>query len=199
MTPGIGRTLRAVIGNAIVWGASWTGLSLAMMAALRPIGIIPADIGPLDMLGMAVRIGFVGGLAGTAFAGYLRLAKRGRRLPELSALRIGVGSGIAAGVLVPTLMQLASLASGGGFVAWRDINTDIVIVTLFGGIAAGVSVKLAQLASRFVPDAAPPAIDEADVLERLGPVMDAERFAQWGRREAAAPRTPASPRGRHEP
>lgn len=199
MKASIWRAVRAAIGNAVVWGVAWTGLAMVAMIGLRAVGYVPPTIGPLDMFGMAIRIGFVGGLAGAVFAGVLRLAHRGRRLSELSALRFGVGGALASGILVPTAMQLSNLLSGQGLVPWGLIVDDMIYVTLFGGLAAGVSVKLAQLASRVVPDEPPVAIDEAEVLERLGPVMDAERFERWGRRgeEDAAPAAP--PRHRVEP
>jgi hypothetical protein len=181
MKSGIWRTVRAAFGNAVVWGAAWTGLAMVAMVGLRAVGYVPPTIGPLDMLGMALRIGFVGGLAGAAFAGYLRFVHRGRRLAELSPLRFGIGGALATGILVPTAMQLMNLLSGDGFVAWRLIADDVIYLTLFGGLAAGVSVKLAQLASRVVPDDPPTEIDEGAVLERLGAPMDTERFERWGR------------------
>lgn len=178
---GIGKALRAAVGNAIVWGATWTGLAMLTMVGLRAIGRIPVTLGILDYLGMALRIGFLGGLVGVAFAAYLRVAQRGRRLGDLSALRFGIGGGIATGILVPTVMQLSSLISGGTFVPWEYLNEDIVIVTVFGGVAAGISIKLAQLASRVVPDEAPAGIDRSEVLNRLGPVNEADRFAESAR------------------
>lgn len=179
----LGRTWRAVIGNAAVWGTAWAGLALSGMFGLRAVGLIPSSLRFIDLLGMALRIGFVGGLVGMAFATYLRFVHRGRRLADLSAVRIGIGIGIATGILVPSLMQLSSLATGGGLVPWGLIDGDIVMVTLFGGIAAGVSVRLAQLASRIVPDEEPTvAIDETEVLSRLGPATDMERYERWERR-----------------
>jgi hypothetical protein len=199
MKAGFRKAIRAAIGNAVVWGVAWTGLAMVAMIGLRAVGYVPPTIGPLDMLGMAIRIGIVGGLAGAVFAGVLRLAHRGRRLSELSALRFGIGGALATGILVPTAMQLSSLLSGGGLVPWNLITDDMIYVTLFGGLAAGVSVKLAQFASRFVPDEPPVVIDEAQVLDRLGPVMDAERFERWGRRGEEAAETSAPPRRMGEP
>ena len=142
----ISRRLRGAIGNAVVWGAGWTAAALALFAVLKVAGILPASVIWLDALVVAARFGFMGGIAGAAISPLISLLYRGRRLSEIRALRFGVGGGIAAGLFVPAFLQAMNLLSGGGMVPMGLVMDDGLMAALFGAVAAGGSLKLAQRA-----------------------------------------------------
>lgn len=159
--------IKAALRNAVVWGVAWGAAAFVTILAMRTVGlVVPPSIRLIDALGMAIRIGIVGGIAGVAFAGVIRLVYRGRRLADINALRFGLGGGVLAGALVPSAMEILSLLTGGGVVPWSLIRGDTIIATLFGAMAAGGTIKLAQLAeSRSRRDAE--LLDAADAVPEL--------------------------------
>ena len=68
------RLLTGAARNGVVWGIAWFALAFVTILVLRTIGVIvPATIGVLDAIGMAIRIGIVGGIAA---GGSMWLAQR---------------------------------------------------------------------------------------------------------------------------
>ncbi|MDF1503294.1 hypothetical protein [Roseisolibacter sp. H3M3-2] len=143
-----GRLLRAAVGNGVLWGAGWGALALLAFPVLRLVGVVPPEIGWLDALGMAIRIGFGGGVVGAAFALFLRLAYRGRRVRDLGVGRFALVGALVAGVFVPLVLQAINLLTGGELVAWREIDGDMVMAAVFGAVMSGGSLWLAQRAER---------------------------------------------------
>ena len=142
----IARRLAGAAKNAAVWGGAWFTLAFGTMIGLRTAGVVvPPEIGVLDVIGMAIRVGIVGGVAGGAFALFVSVLYRGRRLSEISWARFGLG-----GATVAVLFVLAFFAAGGlvggGFPALEDILGDLIMAAGFGGITAGASMWLAQRA-----------------------------------------------------
>jgi hypothetical protein len=143
----VGRRVRGAVKNAVVWGVAWSALAFVTILALRTLGVVvPFWIDWLDALGMSLRLGVMGGITGGAFSLFISQIYRGRRLSEISWARFGVGGGILAGLFVPTVLLMANLLTGGGVLPFDAIRSDIVIAALFGGIAAGGSMWLAQRA-----------------------------------------------------
>jgi hypothetical protein len=136
--------LRATFRNSLVWGVVWGTFGSAVATAMRLIDKIPFGNALLDGLGMGIRIGFVGAIAGAAFFAFISVAYRGKRLSEISWLRFGVGGAIVAGLFVPAFLQTMSLLSGGGLVPWHLVWDDFVYSALFGGITAAGTMILAQ-------------------------------------------------------
>ena len=68
-----------------------------------------------DALGMAIRVDIVGGIAGGAFAMFIRLFYRGRRLKDIDPVRFGLGGAIVAALFMFAFFAVANLASGDGF------------------------------------------------------------------------------------
>jgi hypothetical protein len=149
------RLLTGAVKNGIVWGVAWFVLAFVTILVLRTIGVVvPPSIGVLDAVGMAIRVGIVGGIAGGAFAAFISLLYRGRRLSEISWLRFGLGGALVAELFMLAFFAITNLAGGDGFPPLADILSDLVIAAVFGGIAAGGSMWLAQRAT--------PAPDEDD-------------------------------------
>lgn len=176
----VGNIARRLVGaakNAVVWGVTWSGLAFGTILGLRTVGVmVPPEIGVLDALGMAIRVGIMGGITGGAFALFISLAYRGRRLSEISAVRFGVGGAIVALLIVLGFFTLGNLATGDALPALDDILSDLVMVAAFGGIAAGASMWLAQRGDT-LPGAskdAPGRLMSGDPLASLGDLRHRE-------------------------
>jgi hypothetical protein len=142
----IARRLTGAAKNAVVWGGAWFTLAFGTILGLRTIGVVvPPEIGVVDAIGMAIRVGIVGGVAGGAFAVFVSLLYRGRRLSEISWARFGLGGATVAVLFVLAFFGIGGLA-GGGFPALRDILSDLIMAAGFGGVTAGASLWLAQRA-----------------------------------------------------
>lgn len=140
------RRLRAGLRNALMWGAGWSATAFVVMVVMRLAGAGGEGTPLLYMIGMAVKFGVWGTIAGGVFSTIIGLLYRGRRLSEISVVRFGLGGAIVTGVFVPLFMQALNLISGDGLVPWSLVNDDAVITAVFGGVAAAVSLKLAQRA-----------------------------------------------------
>lgn len=146
------RRLRGAFGNALVWGGGWFVAALVLFAMLRVVGIIT---GPwANVIEYAGRAGIVGGIAGGAFSSVIGFLYRGRRLSEISWVRFGIGGAVITGLFVPVFFQTMNLLSGDGMVPMRLVLDDALLTAVFGGIAAGGSLKLAQRADTALPEGA---------------------------------------------
>jgi hypothetical protein len=137
--------LRAMFKNAVVWGAGWGILGTAVAAVMRLNDNISPLIALLDGIGMGIRIGMVGGLAGAAFAGFISVAYRGKRISEISWQRFGLGGLVLGGLFVPAFIQTMSLLTGGGLAPFTHLWNDVLYSAVFGGLTAAGTMKLAQM------------------------------------------------------
>jgi len=141
------KRLGGAVRNAVVWGVTWFALAFVTIIGLRTIGVVvPPEIGVLDAIGMAIRVGVAGGMAGGAFAVFISLFYRGRRLSQINWVRFGLGGAIVAELFILAFFAFGSLVSGDAFPALDDILSDLIIAAVFGGIAAGASMWVAQRA-----------------------------------------------------
>jgi hypothetical protein len=138
------RRLRGAVGNALVWGVGWFTAALAVFGTLRIAGII--SVPWVEVLVTAVKAGIIGGVAGGVFSSVIRLLYHGRRLSEISWVRFGIGGAVVTGMFVPVFLQLMNWLSGDGLVPWQLVLDDVPLTAVFGGVAAGGTLKLAQLA-----------------------------------------------------
>lgn len=138
------RWLRATFRNSLVWGTIWGACGTAVASTMRMIDRIPFGYALLDGLGMGIRIGFMGAIAGGVFFAFISLAYRGKRLSEISWVRFGIGGAIVAGLFVPFFLQAMNLLTGGPMVAWRLLADDFLLSAVFGGITAAGTMILAQ-------------------------------------------------------
>jgi len=182
MSDSFARRLRGAIGNMFVWGAGWTALALAVFGVLKVAGFLSPEMIWLDGLGIAARLGVMGGIVGGAFSLAIGTLYRGRRLAEMSAVRFGVGGGVMAGLFVPLFLQTMSVLSGGGLIPPGLILGDAVLAALFGAVAAGGSLKLAQRAEHVLPEAVEPGlVGGGDPLGGAGDADARRRSAPAGR------------------
>lgn len=129
-----------------MWGAGWFTAALVVGSALRLIGVVSGGRW-FDVVGLGIRVGVIGAFAGAAFAGAISVLYRGRHLSEISAVRFGIGGGIVSALFIPPFLQLLNVLSGTGPIPWGLLLDDLPWVTVFGAVAAGGSLKLAQLAA----------------------------------------------------
>lgn len=169
------RLLRAMLRNALMWGAAWAVAGGAIVAALalfdpRPgIESLPERVG-LALLAAAswgVRFGIIGAVIGTAFAAVIRLGYHGRRLADINPFRFTLLGAAIGGVGVPLFLQMMNVLSGGGPIAWGLVTDDAVWSTVFGAAVAGGTILLARRVER-----------QASSVERLAsdvrrPALDA--------------------------
>ena len=159
--------LRGAIGNVLTWGVAWFGIALALFATLLIVGILPSTISWGDVLVYAVRAGIVGAAAGGAFSTVIGLVYRGRRLSEISWVRFGIGGGIVTGLFVPLFLQTMNLLSGDGLVPWGLVLDDGLLTAAFGTVAAGGTLKVAQLADKTLPSGHRDGVDGLEDGNRL--------------------------------
>jgi len=159
------RRLRGAFGNGLVWAGAWFTGALVLFATLRVTGVLTASWA--QGLATAGRAGIIGGVAGVAFSSVIRLVYHGRRLSEISWVRFGIGGGVVTGLFVPLFLQLMNLLSGDGLVAWALVLDDIPLTAVLGAVAAGGSLKLAQIADRSLPGGTQDQVDRPEEMERL--------------------------------
>jgi hypothetical protein len=153
--------LRAIFKNAVVWGAGWGVIGTAVAGVMRLTDHIPPLHALLDGIGMGVRIGIVGGIVGAAFAAFISIAYRSKRLSEINWIRFGVGGLLFAGIFLPVFLEVMNLLSGGGLVPWHLIDGDTLMAMVFGGVTAAGTIRIAQLDEVKHPGTV------QDVLERM--------------------------------
>lgn len=142
------RRFRGLVRTALLWGAGWGAAAVVVMSAMRLVGEIPADIGLLDIVGLAVRVAVWGGIVGTLFSASTALAFRGRRVTDLRVTRFALLGAVVGGVGIPALLTLFNWIGGEPRVPWALLQDDALLGTVFGGVLAGGSLWLAQRAAR---------------------------------------------------
>jgi MFS family permease len=180
MTDNRARGLRAVLRNAVTWGAAWAAAGGALVTAVSLFAPNPgveslvARVGLAILAGIAwsVRFGVVGAVIGTVFAVAIRLGYRGRRLADIDPVRFALLGAVVGGVGVPLFLQMMNVLTGDGPIAWGLVSDDGVWAALFGAAAAAGSILLARRADARAdahPDAYPDALSDGprpDLLER---------------------------------
>jgi hypothetical protein len=136
--------LRAAFRNSLAWGAIWATFGSGVATIMRLADGIPLGRAVLDGIGMGVRIGVVGAIAGAAFFAFIGVVYRGKRLAEISWVRFGVGATVLAGLFVPAFLQTMNVLTGGEMVPWHLVFDDLVLSAVFGGITAAGTMILAQ-------------------------------------------------------
>ena len=145
------RRLRGAVGNALVWAGGWFVLGFAGFSALLLTGQLSETMWWADGLLVGARFAVVGAIAGGFFSSAIGLLYRGRRLSEISWARFGIAGAVVTGLFVPVFFQAMNLLSGDGFVPMTHVLDDVPWVAAFGGVAAAVSLWMAQRADAALP------------------------------------------------
>jgi hypothetical protein len=144
---GMLKRVRGALGNALLWGAGWLGVTAVTFGVLRVLGVLAPEFSWGAVLETAVNFGIIGTVAGGAFSALIRLRYHGRDLLEISATRFGVSGGLLAGLFVPAFIILGRMATGVGFLPLDVLVQSGALAAVLGGLTAGGSLKLAQKAS----------------------------------------------------
>ena len=168
------RRLRGTIRNVVVWGIGWAVLGFATNMVLRMTGIVDAPVSVLDAVGIGLKVGIGGGIAGAAFSAFIAFAYRNRRIQDISWLKFGVGGAVVTVASITGFVQGASLLGGGRLIEWHYMQSTLAMFAVFGFGVAAISMKLAQLAMSRAPDS-------EEVL------LDDERSAQLASGAGAVP------------
>jgi hypothetical protein len=141
------RRLRGAFGNAMVWAGTWF-LAAFPLHVLYWVAGIRYDSFWEGALGTMLTYAGGGFLAGGVFSLYLSIAGRNRRLKELNPGRVGIGSAITVGVVIPGLVWFFGNPQ-------IDLLSGIIISSTIGAFAGGTAlaqVKIAQRALKAVED-----------------------------------------------
>ncbi len=156
--------LRAAVGNALTWGVAWGGAAFAVLMAVKVFG---ADVSWQEGLGLAGRFAVIGAVSGMAFSAVIRRSYRGRRLADISCWRFGLRGGMATALFIPCFLSVMRLLGGEGILPLEFWLSNMTVGAVFGSIAAGGTVKVAQLAGRVLPRGSRDHLDAAEANDRL--------------------------------
>ncbi len=159
---GFFRRVRAVLGNAVVWGAGWFAAGMVVLTGFTIADGGFAAVSWIPILKSAAKFGVVGAISGGAFSSFILLRYQGRRLASINWVRFGLGGGLVTGLFVPAFIVVMRLVSGDPFLPVRALVSNGILGAVLGGTAAGATLKLAQVADRLLPRKAD---DEPDLLE----------------------------------
>jgi len=173
---GVPRRLRAIALNGLVWGGSWF---LGVMTLATAANLVEGRGLRVEGWELAVPGGILFALAGAAFSTVVTFALRGRKLSELSALRFGLGGGVVSFVVLPTFISVMRALGGEEMLPLTKLLSTGALGLAFGGVAAAGTLKLAQVADRWLPGRS---VGGPELLEgdRMAPgvVRDSARRAE---------------------
>lgn len=139
---GLMRRIRGWLGNALVWGVTWS------LATIPLVGMLWWLDGSFLAYGIAPRIAWtlfsMGFVAGGSFSTYLGLAYRHRGIGELSPGLFAVVGGAFAGMLPPIFTLLPGLAMFLGASIPEALAWTSAISALLGAGTAYATVRIAQ-------------------------------------------------------
>lgn len=169
------RRMRAVLRNAVTWGAAWGAAGGALVAAVSlfdpnpGIESLPERLGLAVVAGIAwgVRFGIAGAVIGTVFSSVIRLGYRGRRLADINPVRFAMLGAVVGGAGVPLYLQTMNVLFGDGPIAWGLVSDDALWASVFGAAAAAGSILLARRADALPRGPRPEQLDGADGLDAL--------------------------------
>ena len=146
------RRLRAVLGNAVVWGGIWFVAGCVFYWALRLTGLVTENTSFVNMVGVALRIGIAGAVASTVFSLLISVLYKGRALHEINWIRFALGGGAISALFILGMMFVPRLLAGEPLLPPSDWLMDAFIAGGFGAVAAGGTMKVAQMADRALPE-----------------------------------------------
>jgi hypothetical protein len=156
------RRLRAIALNGLVWGGAWFVGVMPMATVANAIDGYGFRIGGWEL---AVPGGILFAAAGVAFSTVITFALRGRRLSDLSWIRFGLGGGAVSFVFLPTFISVLRALNGDAMLGVTKLLGTGALGFVFGGIAAAGTLKLAQLADRYLPKGSTRAAELPDARE----------------------------------
>ncbi|MFZ9690138.1 MAG: hypothetical protein ACO3DS_09920, partial [Phycisphaerales bacterium] len=139
------RRLRALLAIAVVWGGIWFLAGCVFYWALRLTGLVTENTSFVNMIGVALRIGIAGAVASTVFSLLIGVLYQGRTIREINWIRFALGGGLISAVFILGMMFVPRLLAGEPLLLPSDWLMDAVIAGGFGLVAAGGTMKVAQM------------------------------------------------------
>ncbi|THG29777.1 cell division protein PerM [Naasia lichenicola] len=153
-----------LLPNLVVWATSWLigpGFAIGVGSSVSPLGTVLGPLPSLPIFGAlptgASAFGYLGVLVPVAAAFLIgALLRRGvsRDLgadrPLMGVLAVGVGSGLAGGVLLGLIAWIASGSAGPGRLV--EVGADPFLVAVFSAIEIGIASILGLLTGFRRPD-----------------------------------------------
>jgi len=150
------RRLRGILGMAVTWGVGLAGLfTLA--------GFI---IGGVFVPGLALTGGYLGLIAGSAFAVILSIAEGRHKLKDLSLWRMALWGGIGGAIVAGA----TNLIGGSGGIIWDFV----VVVALIGAGASAGTVAIAKRADRKLIEGADDSVESLEGDDEPLPALEGE-------------------------
>ncbi len=165
----------AMMRSALVWGVGWFAVVAVPFLLLKVLGVLSADWSWQEGIWLAVRLGIWGIVTGAIFAVVVRGLYRGRRLAEINWLSFALRGGIAAAIAIPLLLNVLRLLGGEGLLSLDLVRSNATFGFLFGSVAAGGTIRVAQLAGRSLPWTKHE--DALEGEEKAGQVTDSDAAA----------------------
>jgi hypothetical protein len=158
------RRLRGTLGNATVWAATWFLAAFPLHVMYWVLGV---RTGPFWETALGMMLTYAGGgfLAGALFSVYLGIAGRNQRLAELNPGRVGLGSALTVGVVIPGMFWYFGDPQ-------IDVLSGIIISSTIGLFAGGTALAQLSIAQRALKagDGEPEELEAAS--EQLLPASD---------------------------
>ena len=140
MIKNVFRRLRGALGNAMVWAGTWF-LAAFPLHVLYWVAGIRYDSFWAGALGTMLTYAGGGFLAGGVFSLYLSIAGRNQRLKELKPGRVGLGSAVTVGVVIPGMFWYFGNPQ-------IDVLSGIIISSTIGVFAGGTALAQVKIAQR---------------------------------------------------
>lgn len=160
------RRIRGALGNATVWAGAWFLAAFPLHVMYWVFGI---RYGPFWEGALGMMLNYAGGgfLAGAAFSIYLGIAGRKQRLADLKPGRVGLGSALTVGVVIPGLLWYFGDPQ-------ISAATGLIIASTFGVFAGATALGQVKIAQRALGpgDGGPHQLEHG--TEQLLPASDAE-------------------------
>ncbi len=164
------RRIRGALGNAVVWASAWFLAAFPLTAVFWAFGLMSSVPFWPFAFGTAQTLAGMGFLAGGAFSLFLSVAGRHKRLIDLGPIRIALGSGLIAGVLVPAFGVVVN-AFGGYPVT---VEPTIMIAMISGGLAGVTALGTIKVAQSALAPGGDGPDEMGSSRERLLPEPDGE-------------------------
>ena len=140
MIKNVFRRLRGALGNAMVWAGTWFLAAFPLHVLYWVAGIL-YDSFWAGALGTMLTYAGGGFLAGGVFSLYLSIAGRNQRLKELKPGRVGLGSAVTVGVVIPGMFWYFGNPQ-------IDVLSGIIISSTIGIFAGGTALAQVKIAQR---------------------------------------------------